>query len=106
VAMASAGPYANLLLTWTDNHASIPPHSFFTGWMPFLLPNQQRQSTEDIVHISITDFTALSSSTLLALVLMYKHLHLSSIHSTMPSQPVAPGHLSDTNFLLSNLHFI
>jgi len=22
-------------------------HSFFTGWMPFLPPNQQRQSTED-----------------------------------------------------------
>jgi len=27
------------------NHASIPP-LFFTGWMPFLPPNQQRQSTE------------------------------------------------------------
>ena len=30
----------------TDNHASNPPLSFFTGWMPFLPPNQQRQSTE------------------------------------------------------------
>ena len=30
----------------TDNHASIPPLSFFTGRVPFLLPNQQRQSTE------------------------------------------------------------
>jgi len=33
----------------TDNHASTPPghHSvFFTGRMPFLPPNQQRQSTE------------------------------------------------------------
>jgi len=30
----------------TDNHTSTPPLSFFTGWMPFLLPNQQRQSTE------------------------------------------------------------
>jgi len=29
----------------TDNHASTPPLSF-TGRMPFLLPNQQRQSTE------------------------------------------------------------
>ena len=29
-----------------DNHASTPPLSFFTGRMPFLLPNQQRQSTE------------------------------------------------------------
>jgi len=30
----------------TDNHASTQPLSFFTGWMPFLPPNQQRQSTE------------------------------------------------------------
>jgi len=29
----------------TDNHASIPP-LFFTVWVPFLLPNQQRESTE------------------------------------------------------------
>jgi len=30
----------------TDNHASTPPLNFFTGRMPFLPPNQQRQSTE------------------------------------------------------------
>jgi len=30
----------------TYNHASTPPLSFFTGRMPFLPPNQQRQSTE------------------------------------------------------------
>ena len=29
----------------TDNQASTPP-LIFTGQMPFLLPNQQRQSTE------------------------------------------------------------
>jgi len=29
-----------------DNHANIPPLKFFTGRMPFLTPNQQRQSTE------------------------------------------------------------
>jgi len=29
----------------TDNHASTSLLSFFTGWMPFLPPNQQRQST-------------------------------------------------------------
>jgi len=29
-----------------DNHASTPPHSFFTGGVPFLPPNQQHQSTE------------------------------------------------------------
>jgi len=33
----------------TDNHASTPPLSFFTGRMPFLPPNQQRQSTESTV---------------------------------------------------------
>ena len=30
----------------TDNHARTPPLSFFTGRMPFLPSNQQRQSTE------------------------------------------------------------
>jgi len=35
------------ILLQTDNHASTPPlKSFFTGRMPFLPPNQQRQSTE------------------------------------------------------------
>jgi len=32
----------------TDNHASTPPLSFFTGRMLLLLPNQQFQSTEGI----------------------------------------------------------
>jgi len=30
----------------TDNHANTPPLKFFTGRMPFLPPNQQRQRTE------------------------------------------------------------
>jgi len=34
-----------------DNHAAPAPHrSVFTGWMPFLPPNQQRQSTESIIQ--------------------------------------------------------
>jgi len=33
-------------LLQTDNHASTSPLCFFTGRMPFLQPNQQRQSTE------------------------------------------------------------
>ena len=38
----------------TDNHASTPPLSLFTGRMPFLPPNQQRQSTEGThTHIYI-----------------------------------------------------
>jgi len=32
-----------------DNHASTSPLSFFTGRMPFLPPNQQRQSTEGLL---------------------------------------------------------
>jgi len=30
----------------SPNSTTIPPHSFFTGQMPFLPPNQQHQSTE------------------------------------------------------------
>ena len=37
-------------LLQTDNHASTPPLCFFTGRMPFLPPNQQRQSTEVNIH--------------------------------------------------------
>jgi len=42
VAEASAEPYANQHIT-PGQH---PTTQFFTGQMPFLLPNQQRQSTE------------------------------------------------------------
>ena len=40
-------------LLQTDNHTSTPPLSFFTGRMPFLLPNQQHQSTERIKGIEV-----------------------------------------------------
>jgi len=36
-------------LLQTDNHASTSPLMFFTGRMPFLSPNEQRQSTEGTV---------------------------------------------------------
>ena len=45
--LGSPCPLARLHLI-PDNHAKIPPLSFFTGRMPFLPPNQQRQSTEGI----------------------------------------------------------
>jgi len=35
----------------TDNYASTPPLSFITGRMLFLLPNQQRQSTEVTIFV-------------------------------------------------------
>jgi len=37
----------------SDNHASTPPLSFFTGRVPFLPPNQQRQSTEGTKLLSV-----------------------------------------------------
>jgi len=40
----------------TDNHASTPPLSFFTGRMPFLPPNQQRQSTEGMNIYKTTEW--------------------------------------------------
>jgi len=44
----------------TDNHASTPPLMFFTGRMPFLPPNQHRQSTEgtsteDTIHHQVIE---------------------------------------------------
>jgi len=37
----------------TDIHASYPPLEFFTGRMPFLPPNQQRQSTEGSEYMKL-----------------------------------------------------
>jgi len=48
VAVALAGHVHVCTSLQTDNHASTSPLSFFTGRMPFLPPNQQRQSTEGI----------------------------------------------------------
>ena len=39
----------------TDNHASTPPLGFFTGRMPFLPPNQQRQSTDGKTVVARVD---------------------------------------------------
>jgi len=46
VAVASAGPYASLHLAPERQQRQHPTTQFFTGRMPFLPPNQQRQSTE------------------------------------------------------------
>jgi len=45
----------------TDNHASTPPLSF-TGRMPFLPPNQQRQSTEGKIQPNTQQFNNLPSA--------------------------------------------
>jgi len=49
----------------TDNNASTPPLKFFTGRMPFLPPNQQRQST-------YTEIRKLRSGTLIH-ICCFKH---------------------------------
>ena len=51
VAVASAEPYANHLHLTPDRTTPAPHHSiFFTGRMPFLPPNQQRQITEGQIY--------------------------------------------------------
>jgi len=51
----------------TDNHASTPPLSFFTGRMPFLPPNQQRQSTEgNLTKLSWKKSAAMNNHILLS----------------------------------------
>jgi len=49
VAVEYAGPYASLHLATDRQPRQHPSSQFFTGRMPFLPPNQQRQSTEGIV---------------------------------------------------------
>jgi len=46
MAVASAGPYVSLHLAPDRQPCQHPTTQFFTGRMPFLPPNQQRQSTE------------------------------------------------------------
>jgi len=48
VAVASSGPYASLHLAPDRQPCQHPTAQFFTGRMPFLSPNQKRQSTEGI----------------------------------------------------------
>ena len=57
----------------TDNHASTPPLSFFTGRMPFLLPNQQSQSTECSLIILIT-LTYLMELIFISWVVLTEHV--------------------------------
>ena len=60
MAVASAGPYASLHLAPDRQRHQHPTTLFFTGQMPFLPPNEQRQSTEgrpflgDLVEDKVT----------------------------------------------------
>ena len=52
MAVASAGPYASPHLAPDRQPRQHPTTQFFTGQMPFLPPNQQRQSTEGMFTVS------------------------------------------------------
>ena len=54
MAVASAGPYASLHLAPDRQPLQHPTTQFSTGRMPFLPPNQQRQSTEGTAHTQST----------------------------------------------------
>jgi len=71
--VASAGPYANNLYHAPESRQIITPtQSIFTGWMLFLTPNQQRQSTEGksntnnkSEYVNVSQSSAFSALTLL-----------------------------------------
>jgi len=51
VAVASAGPYASLhLAADRQPHQHLTTQVFFTGWLPFLSPNQQRQELKALLN--------------------------------------------------------
>jgi len=56
----------------TDNHASTPPLSFFTGRMPFLPPNQQHQSTEGTKGKEMSKKTNLDVFACVCIMTMYQ----------------------------------
>jgi len=71
-------------LLQADNHASTPPLSFFKGRMPFLPPNQQRQSSEG-------KFVCLC----LNIKIIYVHVALSAgFHNAVLGK--GPGHAANS----------
>jgi len=77
----------------TDNHASTPPLGFFTGRMPFLPPNQQRQSTEGIILAVI-------------IKVFYMHLVTVCVHFLRFCHCLTPGTTAwRHSFYLTNLLF-
>jgi len=56
----------------TDNHASTPPLKFITGRMPFLLPNQQRQSTRGKRHMCVNNLPKQEIIITLPVIIMFE----------------------------------
>ena len=63
MAVASAGPYASLHIAPDRQPRQHLTTQFFTGRMPFLSPNQQRQSTEGIILIQYITLVLILIST-------------------------------------------
>jgi len=87
VAVASAGPYASLHLAPDREPRQHLTTQFFTGRMPFLPPNQQRESTEGIYpgQTAIKWLLLLPSGVSCVYLLIFTFLHdivclLSSLH--------------------------
>jgi len=81
-----------------DNHANIPPLIFFTGRMPFLTPNQQRQSTE------VTSHQTPKIKHVHVLVLIWEQLQMPMTTPTMPDATVQPFGWHTTNKTMLNCH--
>ena len=81
----------------TDNNASTPPLSFFTGRMPFLSPNQQCQSTEGkMLCLSMHTYTSTASDELpSANALSALQHHLSGTLSLSLFRTVTRSHYSN-----------
>jgi len=84
----------------TDNHASTPPLCFFTGRMPFLPRNQQRQSTEGTHTLLplLHPFNGLFSRTTLALLQSCILSTFVLVNEYECVDPVHPLHGNTSNF--------
>jgi len=69
-------------LLQTDNHASNPPLSFFTGRMPFLPPNQQCESTEGFDAVGWS--TAMRQLALQLITALHTHTRLTALFPGLP----------------------
>ena len=84
----------------TDKHASTPPLKFFTGRMPFLPPNQQRQSTEGTLNTNLlmprSMYLRLSYPTLLLWVV---GLNTNMVKIKYARPKILAGHLVESHSL-------
>jgi len=101
-------------LPQTDNHTSTPPLSVSTDRMPFLPPNQQRQSTEDLTLCGFTDAlhllplccaTAYVSALLLQLQPFYCSLDFVQDNPSepVPEETFTHSHLSWSSIICINI---